>query len=90
MDVNGVHILGYDDLLSRMADQSSTLYARTLLNLLTQAWDEDGPAVDLTDEIVGAVAVTHGGADRRSTPSGAAEPEPVAEAATEGESGKES
>lgn len=90
IEVHGVHILGYDDMLSRMADQSSTLYARTLLNLLTQAWGEDGPAVDLTDEIVGAVAVTHGGADRRSGPSGAAEPEPVTEAVTEDVSGKES
>ena len=67
VDVNGVHILGYADLPSRMAPQASTLYARTLLNLLKQAWGEDGFRIDLEDEIVGAVALTHAGNNRRST-----------------------
>lgn len=75
VEAHGVKILGYTDLPSRMADQSSALYARTMMNLLLQAWDEDGPVIDLTDEIVGAVAVVHAGTDRRSSPTGAAEPE---------------
>ena len=49
--------------------------ARTVMNLLLQAWDEEGFEIDLTDEIIGAVAVVHGGTDRRSSPTGAAEPE---------------
>jgi NAD(P) transhydrogenase subunit alpha len=82
VEAHGVKILGYTDLPSRMADQSSALYARTMMNLLLEAWDEDGVAIDLTDEIVGAVAVVHAGADRRSSPTGAAEPETPVESTT--------
>lgn len=59
---SGVYIVGYTDLVSRMAPQSSELYANNLWHLL----DEFGGAetiseIDLDDEIIQNMVVAHKG-----------------------------
>jgi H+-translocating NAD(P) transhydrogenase subunit alpha len=59
----GVLIIGYTDLPSRMAAQTSELYATTIYNLFEDVWDKDkGDVVlDLEDEIHrGAVVLNKG------------------------------
>lgn len=63
---NGLTVIGYTDFPSRMAEQASLLYARNVWNLLSHLWDEGGPKIDLSDEIVTAAALVHAGEDRRS------------------------
>jgi NAD(P) transhydrogenase subunit alpha len=63
---NGLTVIGYTDFASRMAEQASLLYARTVWNLLSHLWSDDGPKIDLADEIVTAAALVHAGEDRRS------------------------
>jgi len=57
----GVTILGYTDLPSRMADTASTLYANVLVNTIKHL---GGPEVviDLEDEVTRGMTVTHDGA----------------------------
>ncbi len=61
---NGVKIVGYTDLVSRMATQSSTLYAnnvRHMMDDLTPA--KDGvPVVNMEDDVIRGATVTHAGA----------------------------
>ena len=60
---NGVSIIGYTDLPSRLAAQSSQLYATNLRHLLTDMTPEkDGNLVlDLEDEVVRGATVCTGG-----------------------------
>ena len=60
---NGVSIIGYTDLPSRLATQSSQLYATNLRHLLTDMTPEkDGKlVVDLEDEVVRGATVCTGG-----------------------------
>jgi NAD(P) transhydrogenase subunit alpha len=60
---NGVSIIGYTDLPSRLATQSSQLYATNLRHLLTDMTPEkDGKLVlDLEDEVVRGATVCTGG-----------------------------
>jgi NAD(P) transhydrogenase subunit alpha len=60
---NGVSIIGYTDLPSRLAAQSSQLYAMNLRHLLTDMTPEkDGNLVlDLEDEVVRGATVCTGG-----------------------------
>ena len=60
---NGVSIIGYTDLPSRMAAQSSQLYATNLRHLLTDMTPEkDGNIVnDFEDEVVRGATVCKGG-----------------------------
>jgi NAD(P) transhydrogenase subunit alpha len=60
---NGVSIIGYTDLPSRLAAQSSQLYATNLRHLLTDMTPEkDGKLVlDLEDEVVRGATVCTGG-----------------------------
>jgi NAD(P) transhydrogenase subunit alpha len=61
--VHGVTIIGYTDLASRLATQSSTLYATNLRHLLTDMCPKkDGDlVVDMNDEVVrGATVVKDG------------------------------
>ena len=67
---DGVTVIGYTDFPSRMAEQASQLYARTVWNLLSSLWGEEGIRIDLEDDIVGAAALVHGGADRRGKTGG--------------------
>ncbi|MEO0575360.1 MAG: Re/Si-specific NAD(P)(+) transhydrogenase subunit alpha [Pseudomonadota bacterium] len=60
---NGVTIIGYTDLPSRLAAQSSQLYGTNLRHLLTDMTPEkDGVAViDMEDEVIRGATVVHNG-----------------------------
>ncbi len=60
---HGVHIVGYTDLPSRLAGQSSQLYATNVYNLIMEMCpDKDGTvAVDMEDDVIrGATVVKEG------------------------------
>lgn len=69
---NGVTVLGFTDLPSRLPGQASTLYASNLAKLLNVCFTskpaggaKDGPReliVDASDDVVRMSVVTHGGA----------------------------
>ncbi|QHQ36696.1 Re/Si-specific NAD(P)(+) transhydrogenase subunit alpha [Algicella marina] len=58
---HGVTIVGYTDFPSRMATQSSTLYATNLRHMLTDLTpDKDGvPNVNMEDDVIRGATVTH-------------------------------
>lgn len=60
---NGVIIIGIEDLASRLPTQSSQLYGRNVVNLLTlMTPGKDGHlALDLEDDIVRGITVSHQG-----------------------------
>lgn len=58
---NGVTIIGYTDLTSRMAPQSSELYANNLYNLLVDMGGASNFTINQEDEIIGAMTVVHQG-----------------------------
>ena len=60
---NGVVVLGYTDLTSRMAAQSSTLYANNIFHFLSDLTPEkDGVIVhDMEDDVIRGATVTYGG-----------------------------
>ncbi len=60
---NGVVILGYTDLPSRMAAQSSNLYANNIFHFLSDLTPEkDGKVVhDMEDDVIRGATVTHRG-----------------------------
>jgi NAD(P) transhydrogenase subunit alpha len=57
----GVTVIGYTDLPSRMATQSSTLYANNLVHLLDDMGKAAGFTIDLEDEVVRGALVVHDG-----------------------------
>ena len=61
---NGVTIVGYTDFPSRMAAQSSTLYATNIRHMMTDLTPEkDGKVVhDMEDDVIRGATVTHEGA----------------------------
>ena len=63
VETNGVSIIGYTDLPSRLAAQSSQLYATNLRHLLTDLTPEkDGQiVVNMDDEVIRGATVCHGG-----------------------------
>ncbi|MAQ82859.1 MAG: NAD(P)(+) transhydrogenase (Re/Si-specific) subunit alpha [Maritimibacter sp.] len=60
---NGVTIVGYTDFPSRMATQSSTLYATNIRHMMTDLTPEkDGTVVhDMEDDVIRGATVTHEG-----------------------------
>ena len=60
---SGVHIVGYTDLPSRLASQSSQLYATNIYNLIMDMCpDSDGTiTVDMEDEVIRGATVVHRG-----------------------------
>jgi len=60
---NGVTIIGYTDFPSRMATQSSNLYATNVRHMLDDLTPEkDGtPVVDMDDDVIRGALVTHDG-----------------------------
>ncbi|WP_135501541.1 Re/Si-specific NAD(P)(+) transhydrogenase subunit alpha [Roseovarius aestuariivivens] len=60
---NGVIIIGYTDFPSRMAQQSSSLYATNIRHMLTDLTPEkDGKIVhDMEDDVIRGATVTHEG-----------------------------
>lgn len=62
VNVNGVKILGFANISSRIATDSSALYARNLMNLLGIAVDKDGKlALNMEDDIIKATVLTKSG-----------------------------
>ena len=63
VDVNGVKIVGHINMPSRIAMDSSALYARNLLSFLTPLIDKDAKSlkIDWEDEIVKASMLTRDG-----------------------------
>ncbi|MGR3760074.1 Re/Si-specific NAD(P)(+) transhydrogenase subunit alpha [Roseobacteraceae bacterium NS-SX3] len=60
---NGVTIIGYTDFPSRMAAQSSTLYATNIRHMMTDLTPgKDGQVVhDMEDDVIRGATVTHAG-----------------------------
>lgn len=58
---SGVTILGYTDLVSRLAPLSSDLYSNNLWHLLDELGGAKGLKVNMQDEIQGQMAVVHHG-----------------------------
>ena len=62
VEVNGVKIIGYRNIASRIATDASALYARNLLNLIGILIDKDGQqSLNMTDDIVKAIVLTRDG-----------------------------
>ena len=58
---HGVKIVGHRNVPSRLAADSSALFARNLFNFLSAFWDKEAGGPVLDEEIGNAVRVTHGG-----------------------------
>ncbi|MEM1081205.1 MAG: Re/Si-specific NAD(P)(+) transhydrogenase subunit alpha [Pseudomonadota bacterium] len=60
---NGVTIIGYTDFPSRMATQSSNLYATNIRHMMDDLTPEkDGtPVIDMDDDVIRGALVTHAG-----------------------------
>ena len=92
-DVEGVHIIGYTDLVSRLPNQASQLYANNLVNLLKLVCPEkDGTIqVDFDDVVVRNMTVVKGNEITFPPPpiqvsaAPAAKPEPAAKVEPEPE-----
>lgn len=63
VEVNGVTIIGYYNIPSRLSADAAALYAKNLLNYLTPLIDTDSRqlAINWQDEIVAASTLTHDG-----------------------------
>lgn len=57
---NGVRILGYTDLPSRMAGDASRMWARNVQGFFELMWKDGALAPDFEDEILAATCVTRG------------------------------
>lgn len=60
---NGVTIIGYTDFPSRMATQSSTLYATNIRHMMDDLTPEKNgvPVIDMEDDVIRGALVTHKG-----------------------------
>jgi NAD(P) transhydrogenase subunit alpha len=58
---HGVKIVGHRNVPSRLAADTSALFARNLYNFLSAFWDKGGGLPVLDDEIGGAIRLTQGG-----------------------------
>lgn len=74
---NGVTVLGYTDLPSRMAAQSSQLYGTNLCHLLDDMGKAAGFKVDESDEVVRGCLIVRDGAVKWPPPKPAAAPQPA-------------
>ena len=61
IEKHGVKIVGHKNVPSRLAADTSALFARNLFNFLSAFWDKDGGLPQLDEEIGGAVRLTQGG-----------------------------
>lgn len=62
VNVNGVQIIGFSNISSRIATDSSALYARNLMNLLGLLVDKDGNlTINMEDDIIKATVLTKDG-----------------------------
>jgi NAD(P) transhydrogenase subunit alpha len=58
---HGVKIVGHRNVPSRLAADTSALFARNLYNFLSAFWDKDGGLPQLDDEIGNAIRLTQAG-----------------------------
>jgi H+-translocating NAD(P) transhydrogenase subunit alpha len=79
---NGVKIIGYTDLPSRMGRQASQLYGTNLCHLLKDMGGADQYKVDLDDEVIRGALVSHDGETTWPPPAPAAAPTPAPTAPT--------
>ncbi len=81
VEFNGVKILGFTDLASRMAGTASRFFANNLVHLLTEMGAGEKFRVDLENDVVRPALLTHGGEllppPPRKEPSPAAPPKPA-------------
>lgn len=62
VDVNGVLILGFKNVPSRLATDASALYSRNLLNLVNLLIDKEGNLnINMDDDILKGIVLTKGG-----------------------------
>lgn len=61
---NGVRVWGGKDVPSQLPFHASSLYSRNVVNLLLLMVEEGALALDFSDEIIAAAALTHGGERR--------------------------
>ncbi|KAF8844456.1 PNTB-domain-containing protein [Paxillus ammoniavirescens] len=73
---NGVTIIGYTDLPSRLPTQSSTLYSNNITKFLLSIGETDNYAIDLNDEVVRGSIVVHKGEQLPPVPRPAPPPAP--------------
>ncbi|KIJ16955.1 hypothetical protein PAXINDRAFT_162546 [Paxillus involutus ATCC 200175] len=80
---NGVTIIGYTDLPSRLPTQSSTMYSNNITKFLLSIGETDNYAIDLNDEVVRGSIVVYKGEQLppvpRPTPPPAPPPTPKVE-----------
>ncbi len=74
VDVNGVTVIGYTDLPSRMAQQASTLYATNITHLLEEMGGAAHHAIDESNDVVRPMTVLRAGAVTWPPPAPAAPP----------------
>ena len=77
VNVNGVTVIGYTDLPSRMAQQASTLYATNIVHLLDEMGGAEKFALSETNDIVRPMTVLNLGALMWPPPKAAEKPVPV-------------
>lgn len=77
VDEGGVTIVGHENVASRLATDSSALYARNLLNFMTLITDQESKTIEINwdDDIIKSIALTRGGkiihpdfAQKKATP----------------------
>ncbi|MBL8948852.1 MAG: Re/Si-specific NAD(P)(+) transhydrogenase subunit alpha [Myxococcales bacterium] len=83
---NGVKIIGYTDLASRLSSTASQLYGTNIVHLLDDLGKAEKFHFDLADEVTSGALVVHDGANRWPTPkpkmTSPTEGKPAAAAAT--------
>jgi NAD(P) transhydrogenase subunit alpha len=81
VEFNGVKIIGFTDLASRMAGTASRFFANNLVHLITEMGAGEKFRVDLENDVVRPALLTHGGEllapPPRKEPSPAAAPKPA-------------
>jgi NAD(P) transhydrogenase subunit alpha len=77
VDVDGVTVIGYTDLASRMALQASTLYAQNIVNLLEEMGGAESFAIDDANDIVRPMTVIKDGALTWPPPEAVPAPKPA-------------
>ena len=78
IDHQGVTIIGYTDLPSRMANTASQMYGTNIVHLLSDMKGDDGLRVDLADEMIRGALVVHEGKITWPPPKPATAPLPAA------------
>lgn len=67
VDVNGVRILGLENMAGRVAVDASQMYSANLYNLIDEFWDKEAKnlPLNLEDDIIQGCLITHDGKVRR-------------------------